>query len=276
MNHSPSPQNREEEALARHRDELRKRFPLPSPTPRKPRKALATVLLLAMLVAGGAWFDPAYRSEAYSTVIGERQVVTLADGSRITLDSNTQVKVAWHVRTRRVQLESGQALFNVSKTLVRPFEVSAGAAQVKVLGTLFSVNKLTDAVRVTLIRGVVDVNSLAQPGRTVQLIAGQQVDVRQNQVQQPIKVDGEAVIAWKDSRLIFERTPLAEALQQIQRYRTAPILLADPDLGSLPISGVFDNRNVEALLQLLPSILPLSLNTDADGTTHIRRRAGEK
>ncbi|KPH01770.1 iron dicitrate transport regulator FecR [Pseudomonas sp. RIT-PI-q] len=268
--------SREDEALARHREELRNRFPLPTPTPRKPRKTLGAAALLVLMGAGLAWINPAYHSEQFHTVIGERRLVKLADGSRMTLDSDTRVTVAWHLRTRHVQLETGQALFDVSKTKLRPFRVDAGTAQVNVLGTLFSVSHLKDAVRVTLVRGAVSVNTRADAGRTVQLVPGQQVDVRQHQLQQPVNVDTEAAIAWKDNRLIFDRTPLAEALGQIQRYRKPSIVLDEPSLASLPISGVFDNRNVEDLLSLLPSILPLSLNTDADGTTHVRRKAVKK
>ena len=273
---APTPLSREEEALARHREELRNRFPMPTPTPRKPRKALGAAVLLVLLGAGLAWFDPAYQREQYHTVIGERRVVKLVDGSHMTLDSDSRVTVAWHLRSRRVQLQTGQALFDVSKTLVRPFQVDAGVAQVNVLGTLFSVSHLDDAVRVTLVRGAVSVNDTTETGHSVQLVPGQQVEVRQKLLQSPVTVDTDVAIAWKDSRLIFERTPLAEALTQIQRYRKPAIVLDDPSLASLPISGVFDNRNVEDLLNLLPSILPLSLSTEFDGTLHVRRKAAKK
>ncbi|MBV6821794.1 FecR domain-containing protein [Pseudomonas sp. PD9R] len=249
---------------------------MPTPTPRKSHKALGAAVLLLVLGAGLAWIDPAYQTEQFHTVIGERRVVKLDDGSRMTLDSDTRATVAWHLRSRRVALQTGQALFDVSKTLVRPFQVDAGLAQVKVLGTLFSVSHFEGAVRVTLVRGAVSVNDTTEARHTVQLVPGQQVDVRKNLLQPPTAVDADAAIAWKDSRLIFDHTPLAEALTQIQRYRKPSIVLDDPKLASLPISGVFDNRNVEDLLNLLPSILPVSLNAEFDGTLHIRRKAAKK
>lgn len=273
---APTPLSREDEALARHREELRSRFPMPTPTPRKPRKALGAAALLVLLGAGLLWVDPAYRSEQFHTVTGERRLVKLVDGSRMTLDSDSRATVAWHLRSRRVQLQSGQALFDVSRTLVRPFRVDAGVAQVSVLGTLFSVSHFEDAVRVTLVRGAVSVNDKTAARHSVQLVPGQQVDVRQHQLQQPIAVDSDAAIAWKDGRLIFERTPLVEVLKQIQRYRRQSIVLDDPSLASLPISGVFDNRNVEDLLKLLPSILPVTLSSEFDGTLHVRRKATKK
>lgn len=273
MNQAPTP-SREDEALARHREELRKRFPLPDPKPRKPRKAVVVTVLAVLLAAGLGWLDPAYQRQSYASAIGERRVLELADGSRMTLDSNSRATVEWHLRSRRVELQAGQALFDVSKTVFRPFQVEAGATRVRVLGTLFSVDRLDQAVRVTLVRGKVDVDSA--DGRHVQLAPGQQVEVRQGQRLQPISVDAEAAIAWKDNRLVFDHTPLADALAQIQRYRTPPIRLDDPSLAGLPITGVFDSSKVEDLLALLPSILPLSLNIESDGTLHVRRKVAKK
>ncbi|WP_017903912.1 FecR family protein [Pseudomonas asplenii] len=268
------PSSREEEALARHREELRKRFPLPEPKPRTPRKALGGAALAVLLAGGLAWLDPAYHRESYASAVGERRVLQLADGSRMTLDSNSRANIEWHLRSRQVELLAGQALFDVSKTVLRPFQVDAGTTHVRVLGTLFSVDRLDPAVRVTLVRGKVDVATA--DGQHLQLLPGQRVDTRAGQALQPIAVDAEAAIAWKDNRLVFDRTPLAEALKQIQRYRAAPIRLDAPELATLPITGVFDSSRVEGLLALLPSILPLSLNSDSDGTLHIRHKAAKK
>lgn len=268
------PSSREEEALARHREELRKRFPLPEPKPRTSRKALGAAALVVLLAGGLAWFDPTYHRESYASPLGERRVLELADGSRMTLDSNSRATVEWHLRSRRVELQVGRALFDVSKTVVRPFQVDAGTTQVRVLGTLFSVDRLDPAVRVTLARGKVDVTT--DDGQRLQLLPGQQVETRPGQPLQSVKVDAEAAIAWKDNQLVFDRTPLAEALKQIQRYRAAPILLDSPSLASLPITGVFDSSNVERLLALLPSVLPLSLNTDGDGTLHVQHKTTKK
>ncbi|BBP77728.1 sensor [Pseudomonas sp. Ost2] len=268
------PPSREEEALARHREELRKRFPLPEPRPRKPRKAVVGALLAMLLAAGLGWLDPAYHRESHASAVGERRVLALADGSRMTLDSNSRVTVEWHLRSRRVELQAGQALFDVSKTVFRPFEVEAGTTRVRVLGTLFSVDRLDQGARVTLVRGKVDVDTA--DGRHVQLAPGQQVETGPGRHLQPLGVDAEAAIAWKDNRLIFDRTPLADALARIQRYRTAPIRLDDPSLAGLPITGVFDSSKVEDLLALLPGILPLSLHSESDGTLHVRRKSGKK
>ncbi|MFX8164845.1 hypothetical protein ABTL04_21185, partial [Acinetobacter baumannii] len=70
--------------------------------------------------------------------------------------------------------------------------------------------------------------------------------------------DPGAAIAWKDGKLMFDRTPLAQAVADINRYRATPAVLTDPALGRLQISGVFDSARTDALLDLLPSILPVA------------------
>ena len=270
------PLSAEDETLARHREELRKRFPMPTPKPRKSRTPVVAGALLVLVGVGLFWTDPSYRVEQYTSAIGERRVLDLADGSRVVLDSGTQVEVSWHLRSRRVELNAGQALFDISKTVYRPFQVDAGAARVTVLGTLFNVAREEQAVHVALLRGSVDVQSITDPAQQRRLIPGQQLAVLNGQLQPTDNADTSRVLAWQDRKLVFSRTPLSQAIAQIQRYRQAPIRLDDPGLADLPISGVFKTDNVEDLLDLLPHILPLTLARDADGTLHLMHRAGKK
>ncbi len=76
--------------------------------------------------------------------------MTLADGSQLLLDSGSQIEVSWHPLSRRVALRAGQVLFEVSPARYRPFVVSAGSTDIRVLGTRFNVRRLDDDVRVTL------------------------------------------------------------------------------------------------------------------------------
>ena len=96
------------------------------------------------------------------------------------------------------------------------------------------------------------------------------------QLQPTRNADLLGVLAWQERKLVFSRTPLAQAIAQIQRYRQAPIRLEDPALAQLPISGVFNTDNVEDLLDLLPHILPLTMARDADGTLHITHKPAKK
>lgn len=137
------------------------------------------------------------------------------------------------------------------------------------LGTRFNVRRLDDDVRVTLERGRVEVGTSATAQAPVVLLPGQQVDAIGGQLMPLAKVDAATAMAWKDDRLVFERTPLGEAVALLRHYRKAPILLDDPSLASLRLTGVFAAHNVDRLLDLLPSILPVAVSRQEDGSVEI-------
>lgn len=263
-------------AISRHRDELKKRFPLP-PASKKPKRRSAASLSLALaalgLASGLIWLDPAYRTERFSSAIGHRQVVKLGDGSVVTLDGATRMTVSWHLRTRQVELHAGQALFRVAPALYRPFLTLAGSTEIKVLGTAYNVSRHGHDVRVTVEEGKVNVRG-AGAGRL--LVAGDQVLVRGGQLGHPLRVNAAEVAAWTNGRLVFDRTPLGEVLDVIRRNRQIAIRVDDRRLAELPVSGAFDSAQLDGLLALLPRILPVDLATDADGVLHLSRRPRQK
>lgn len=265
-----------DDAIARHREELKKRFPLPLPTKQpKPRSLTTLSVVIATLgfACGLIWLDPSYKTEQFGSAIGKHQVLQLADGSRITLDAASRIKVSWHLRSRRVELQAGQALFNVAPALYRPFLTTSGSTQIKVVGTRYNVSRYQDDVRVTVEEGKVDVRGNAAG---IRLSAGEQVQVRNGRLGKPARVDAAAFAAWQDGRLVFERTPLREVLAVIQRYRPRPVVMHDSSLAELPISGTFDSARLDSMLALLPKILPLDLSTDSNGTLHLQRRGPRK
>ncbi len=260
----------EDQAIAELREQLKQRFPMPEPTPRrKPGRATRAGLLSLALLAGLIALDPAYRSEHYMTQVGQRQAVQLADGSTVLLDGASELEVSWHLRSRQTRLAQGQALFEVAPMWYRPFLVEAGPASVRVVGTRFNVDRQQDAVRVSVAEGRVAVHA---GGASSLLEPGQQVRVQDGRLGAVAKVEGAEVGAWKDGQLLFERTPLREVLGVLQRYHAKPLRLVDPALGSLPVSGVFDSAHVDRLLSLLPGILPVTVSTAADGAVLVAPR----
>ncbi|MBF8646465.1 FecR family protein [Pseudomonas pudica] len=267
-----------DEALGRHREELKQLFPMPParPAPSKAVKSAGITLALAIAFAALAWLNPAYKSERFATAIGERRAVLLGDGSNLLLDSGTHLDISWRLLSREVDLRAGQALFDVSSAVYRPFVVSAGQAKVEVLGTLFNVRRLdNDAVRVTLARGRVDVAAAATQA-PVTLRPGQQVDSIGGRLTPVAKADVSRAMAWKEDRIVFEQTPLDEAVSLLRHYRKAPIELSDPSLGALKVTGVFEAHNVDLLLDLLPSILPVAVLQQEDGSVRIQRKPTRK
>ncbi|NMX65379.1 FecR domain-containing protein [Pseudomonas sp. WS 5079] len=262
--------SQEDEAIARVREDLKQRFPLPPPTPAKNKRPAGKTLglLLLAIVAGVAWIDPAYRSEHVASQVGQRQALLLADGTQVLLDSNTEMTISWHLRSRQVELKAGQALFEVSPMVYRPFLVDAGLAVVRVVGTRFNVRRQEQDVQITVAEGRVAVRAAAT-GAVAALEPGQQLRVHKGQEARLGRVDVDDVTAWQQSRLVFESTPLEDVIDTLQRYHRQPIRLMDPRLARLPVSGVFDSGHVDRLLALLPGILPVRVSTAADGSVLI-------
>ncbi|MFW3894637.1 FecR family protein [Pseudomonas bharatica] len=260
----------EDQVIARLREELKQRFPMPDPKPRNKRtRILGAGLLSLAVLATLAWLDPAYRSEHYLTRVGERQTLNLADGTVVTLDAASEVAVSWHLFSRRSELQRGQALFEVAPRVYRPWLVDAGQASVRVVGTRFNVDRHASEVRVSVAEGRV---AVAAGGAERELLPGQQVRASNAGLGALVAVDANAVGAWQGGQLVFQRTPLGEVLDTIGRYQDKPVRLQDARLATLPVSGVFDSAHVERLLALLPSILPVQLGKGADGSVLISPR----
>lgn len=270
-------------ALEAERDALRALFPLP-PARTQPRhdararplrNGAVVALVLSTAMAALIWADPAWRTEHHATTVGERRDVLLADGSTLTLDTATTLDLAWHLRSRRVTLQRGQARFAVTPSTLRPFEVAAADARIRVVGTVFDVYRHRERVRVTVLQGRVEVrNAVRGPNDNdapMLLGPGQQWQLDGTQATSaPQWVDLAHANAWQRGRLVFDRTPLREALADIQRYRPQPIRLRDDGrLGGHAVSGVFETTRTDQLLDLLPRIVPVRVKQQADGSVDI-------
>lgn len=263
------------EAVGTHRDALKQLFPVPpSREPRGKRAVTAGAAALLAVAAMLWWWDPAYRSERYSTRVGERVQVELPDGSRLVLDTGSAVEVQWHLRTRRATLASGRAQFIVASATWRPFLVTAGPAQVRVVGTRFDVwREAPDTSSVSVYEGRVAVWREGQaPERGVSLQAGQQARLPAQGAPAVQVLENRLQDAWKEGRLVFQDTPLVEAVAAIQRYRGTPIRIVDSRIGALRVSGVFDSSNTDRLLALLPGILPVKVLSLPGGGVALRSR----
>lgn len=255
-----------QDALTRHRTALKERFPLPPealgplPAPPPARKRLkAGATAVAVLAAALAWLDPAWRTEHIATGPGQRLSIELADGTQVDLDTATRLRVSRHLRSRQVALEGGRALFDVAPSAWRPFSVQAGDTMVRVLGTAFDVRRrgpLGEDVLVTVLRGRVAVEGAA--GEAAMLGPDDQLHAVAGKLAPAHPADTRASTAWREGRMVFERTPLPEVLAEIAHYGGLRIQSADdPALADLEVSGVYRTENARQLLALLPGFLPV-------------------
>jgi transmembrane sensor len=195
----------------------------------------------------------------YSTAHGEQSVRVLPDGSVLHLNTDSQVTVHYSRRERVVDLDRGEALFQVMHKGERGFRVAAGNAQVLDVGTEFDVYRRPDAFVVTVVEGTVAVYmgpppmpTKPLPSAALRVGAGYQVEVRA-QVGLPRPVDARAAVAWLKRQIVFENEPLGEVADEFNRYGHIPIEI-DEVLRSLPITGVFDAYDVDSFVASLATL----------------------
>ncbi len=211
--------------------------------PRRRTLVLAAAVLLAAAAALGLLLS---RAAAVSTGTGERRVLSLEDGSRITLNTDTRLAVRYDSRSRRVWLERGEALFEVRRAPGRPFVVTAGGRDIRALGTAFEVRRYgAQQVSITLVEGRIsvtpagaassallrEVTVLSLPGQRVTFLPG-----REPSIDRPVL---KQVIAWQNGEVVFDDTPLGEAAREMNRYSERHILIEDPQVAVLRVSGLF-------------------------------------
>lgn len=219
--------------------------------PRRPvartftRPVIAAIAACLSLLAGlGVLWWSLADAGAYATRVGEQRVATLQDGSRIALNTDSQVDVRFDSGRRRIELDRGEAMFEVAHDAERPFIVIAGDTRVVALGTVFTVRRTRDDVVVTLIKGRVAVShqgarDTPAADAVVTLRPGEKLT---ESVNGPSRIEPESIeraTAWRRGQTVFQDTPLGLAVAELNRYGGPPIVVDDPRLAALPISGVF-------------------------------------
>jgi transmembrane sensor len=193
--------------------------------------------------------------DIYRTAKGERRDVTLTDGSRLSLNSDTQISVQLGKKSRAVALTSGEVLFDVVHDPAKPFEVAVGDQQIRDIGTEFNVLRRDDQLTVTVLRGAVAVDNQTT-GETAQLAPGDELRHRVGSSQSSqARVNPEEAVAWRSGRLIYRDQPLSDVAADLNRYLPVPISV-DAKVGALRFSGVLqldrEDLMVGRLVQLLP------------------------
>ncbi|GAA4773287.1 FecR family protein [Stakelama sediminis] len=230
--------------------------------------AAAAVLLIAVLGVTLISFrapEPAGQKPVYASKIGQIRQIRLADGSQVTLDTNSRVEVAFDPHSRRVRLVRGRARFTVTHDVNRPFTVTAAGASVTARGTIFDVALIRHQVRVTLLRGAVDVRNdetgNAEPLSVERLRAAQTLAFRPSMPLPAPRPIQPLATQWPSGMLGFDDTPLAEAVAEANRYSTYRLRLADPELGRLKVSGAYRAGDLNGFAEAVAASFHLHLVT---------------
>lgn len=220
---------------------------------------------------------PGAPRDHYATQVGERLTATLSDGSTLTLNTASEVRIRYSDAARRIELVRGQAFFTVAHRADWPFLVEAGGQSVRALGTQFEVRRDGRSLEVVLVEGRVAVGetralSRGDLSRAVELQAGERL-VAAPGAYEVAPVNAQAATSWRSGRVLFSATPLGEAVAEINRYRARPLVIEDPAVAALEISGAFRTADAQSFGEALATTVPVEERALPDGRTLLVHRS---
>lgn len=238
-------------------------------------RGLAAAALLLAVALGSMLIWRQDGRQHYDTAIGERRVIALADGSRLSLDADTAVTVAYSDERRSLTLEHGRARFKVAKDPLRPFAVRSRNDLIVATGTEFSVEKLSGETRVALFEGHVAVMRDLGAGMPGDVAGGNGRELAPDRALKPgmelrlptLSATGtvrpiSADEDWETGQLSFEKEDLRVAAERMNRYAKGRRIEISPDLGQLRVSGVFNAGDLSAFAQAVSTIFPVRISVE--------------
>jgi transmembrane sensor len=263
------------------------------------RKRILGTALAASFAGGLAWFGASMLAPAgplpgasesvqrFATAIGQRRDVVLSDGSKVTLNTASLIEVHYSPDRRDVRLLEGQAMFQVAKNPDRPFVLSARDRQVTALGTAFDVRIRQDGqVQVLLVEGHVRVDPVQRQGlaRIIPALArtdlapGQQLLTEGAGIVEVAAADVERETAWNRGVLLFRDDSVGDAVKEVNRYSQVQLVVDDPGVARLKVSGIFPTASREDFVAALEALYPVRARAEQGGTIRIgwRQDASER
>jgi len=202
--------------------------------------------------------------QTYRTEHGEQSVRRLPDGSVLHLNTDTAVTVSYRRTERVLDIDRGEALFQVVHDDRRPFRVVAGVAEIVAVGTRFDVRRAGDTTLVTVVDGQVlaftrehgrRTGGSARPPDARRIDAGYRLRIDGGIMEaQPERVDTRHIVAWLQRKIVFARRPLGEVADEFNRYGHVPLTIDDAALRALPVSGVFDAYDTNSFAAFLETL----------------------
>ncbi|WP_340314593.1 FecR family protein [Rhizorhabdus argentea] len=237
--------------------------------------SLAASLVVA-LVGFGMWpRQERVQVIQLETRVGERRTAHLPDGSTIDLNTNTNLRIALEWGRRSAWVSGGEAYFQIAHDPSRPFVIHAGAHDVTVLGTKFTVRRDGDLLRVAVLQGAVQLKGVGRSsalGSTVLQRGSKAVanSVTTIVTREPLdQLDQE--LRWRDGVMVLDGKTLGQAVAELNRYSQTPIVVKDEQLAAMPIGGAFQLGNVEGFIRLLREVYGVQVSRASDGKIILKR-----
>lgn len=261
-------------------DAVREPEPVEAPAPANDTRGkwMRRGVLGGMVAASAAAFITVRtgfsRDAEFVTRVGEIRRVPLDDGSIMTINSGSELKVSLSERAREIQLLQGEAWFDVAKDAQRPFIVASGPVRARAVGTAFSVRKREEGVEVLVTEGVVETWSDQDASRRLTIVAGERAMIKERTLVHYREGDNTPVdraLAWRNGMIDLNGTTLREAADEFNRYNQRQIVIADPGLAGEQFDGLFKLDDPMGFAQTLKVALPVAINTSDPSAIRIER-----
>lgn len=244
-----------------------------TPAPHKRRfltsfRVAATLVAVSAICIGTVQYLARPEGAVYSTGVGGHKTITLSDGSKIELNTDTSLRITLKNDRRSVDLDKGEAFFQVTHNASRPFTVTVGNHRVRDIGTKFLVRREPSEVKVSLVEGRAQFENIGASGSRPAILAPGDVVVATSEdfhvTRKPVG-ELDETMAWRHGSLIFFHTSLAAAAKEINRYNEQKVVIADADAARLKINGTFPANDVRLFGRVAHVVLGVSVeNKDGD------------
>jgi transmembrane sensor len=264
------------------------------------RKAQRTGLMGLLVLTTTFGLNEYRLTDRYATAVGERKSIDLADGSQITLNTDTQLSVKMTGNRRVIGLEKGEVYVVVAHEIDRSFDVIAGNGRIHDIGTRFNVYSANNVTQVTVAEGKVQIipdskitgarwldhvisrtafwlqlNSTPKNNENPGLIVGEQISYDdQGQINAPIATNAANIIAWRSGRLVFKMAPLETVLNQVQRYHQVSFQYSSDAIKQIRVSASFEIDDLPKILTTLQAALPIKTQQLQDGLIMVSSTRG--
>jgi transmembrane sensor len=250
---------------------------------------VAAILTTLALIVGWSAYQLIPHAAHYQTQIGEQRSVVLAEGSMVVLNTNSELSVELSPEKRSIDLQRGEAQFEVARDPVRPFVVTTPQAIIRAVGTVFNVHITPRGTVVCVMEGKVIVTQrggaadtrvvaaqskgAAAAGVSLSLTAGTQALVSDTgQLEQGPEESFARARGWMKQQIAFQEEPLADVVAEFNRYHKRPLQIADPELATYEINGTFDAYDYNSLLDYLERYEGVKVDRHSPHAIVLRRK----
>ncbi len=219
----------------------------------------------------------------YETGVGAHSTVSLPDGTKMFLNTNTQVSVTYSEKERLLVLKKGELLVEVAHNKQRPLRVKVGERIVEAVGTAFNVYlKDEQNFDVIVTEGRVQVKAASDKTvapnaksleKAIQILnQGERLSVHASQ---PTAVEAIAAavisdrLSWRNGNLVFRGERLQDALHELSRYTPDRFRVADSRINELRIAGLYKAGDVDGLLLALKENFNITNSRSNDGVIEL-------